>query len=1209
MIYNLFFRSITTTIIVISMMTTPLVTSTGYALENKEESATKSERMQLQEEEVNKLIKDRQEVTQLFAQALDEYWEAELRGRDLKEKIATQLDEYSNRAEVAELKEYISKGKNVASSMQQNIFNKKSHNKIFDYYKNTKRYDDYFQKNEAYLYFSYINNKGLKVIPTSGLDAELASCADLKCKEVGISCNKENEKQSCSIDVAQNQLKNLISAKESECVLNCQKERDKESDKLKNKLPCKQDQSVCVTEKKDVENYTAMINGQFSENVNLQCWNKGRECSAKVLCTSDVFKCVDGSFVSRDPNNGCQFRPCGATKGITGDAIYDGEEYNKKNYDISQHSTSRKETTYDNGKLDSVTGAEYSITQLEKDQEELNKQINNKLKAINVAKKAASKALGLIKDPTKMQNADFILSLTGQDRFSQKNQNLEAIFGTTVLATTTVGSQNFQCKNVSGGDVRSISYYLFIAATALYVADQINQTQKYKMAMEKVKKADDGYKDEKKNYAKDQQVVSIRKATEESEVLLAISTDKYNSRLWYKEMIDEISLIAEDELLTKQLRIKSADYRIQTGNDLIYRADEAIKAWSASEEDHKNKKNNFAMLAAVILAAMSGALPPVYAALIGIYLMYMKKKAEEKKKEDTGKQYKEAAMRDKEIAQKMVEKAKAEYKKAVFHTHLDCDLSRQKTPFEGWSESALTASISGGTLNFDNDPVLKKQLDCISSFNYKIMEEKKITDPESYCAQNDTLKECTKGRESEKMSCQEKIKTLLGGGHDSAKVKEVSKDFIAQVKDHTTCMMQKDSNKTDTIETRRQKCDDLFMLDCKNMLGESEAKCKKRLSMLKDVRSTKEQSSDPNKGLALVEDSSEYRFYTNASEVSGSWMVRYFLVPENRSPYLKALSDMAQSMLNEQCGETSSDGKNTCTKLQEQLDKMKTLLKALEDNLADTTAQGIDTVPTTGTTPSDTTTGTGTTGGTDGGGGTSTDGVGGDFTLGTTNSSLTKSGVNTASTSASMTTKKNSLRSNTLTGRLNSAQGALNKNRAKILDRQNSLKKKIGILDDKNGSNKENEMSLAKSKKNQSGASSAQGFGLLDQSASGSSLNSNQLDGGNSTKAAGAGGDLGEYNLSTQTGENISSEFGRGYGSDGYDNDGQNTDQGSESLYGKMGDGEAAYRQALAKNHSKDAPKDEINESSVSSIFKVISNRYVRSAYPVLVQKRALKSE
>lgn len=29
-----------------------------------------------------------------------------------------------------------------------------------------------------------------------------------------------------------------------------------------------------------------------------------------VYCAQDVQQCADGSYVARDPNNGCQFRPC-----------------------------------------------------------------------------------------------------------------------------------------------------------------------------------------------------------------------------------------------------------------------------------------------------------------------------------------------------------------------------------------------------------------------------------------------------------------------------------------------------------------------------------------------------------------------------------------------------------------------------------------------------------------------------------------------------------------------------------------------------------------------------------------------------------------------------------------------------------------------------------------------------------------------------------
>lgn len=30
----------------------------------------------------------------------------------------------------------------------------------------------------------------------------------------------------------------------------------------------------------------------------------------QILCTADVFECPDGSFVSRDSNNNCEFKEC-----------------------------------------------------------------------------------------------------------------------------------------------------------------------------------------------------------------------------------------------------------------------------------------------------------------------------------------------------------------------------------------------------------------------------------------------------------------------------------------------------------------------------------------------------------------------------------------------------------------------------------------------------------------------------------------------------------------------------------------------------------------------------------------------------------------------------------------------------------------------------------------------------------------------------------
>lgn len=37
-----------------------------------------------------------------------------------------------------------------------------------------------------------------------------------------------------------------------------------------------------------------------------------------VLCTQDVFECPEGSFVSRNPDNGCQFYDCPASGGASG---------------------------------------------------------------------------------------------------------------------------------------------------------------------------------------------------------------------------------------------------------------------------------------------------------------------------------------------------------------------------------------------------------------------------------------------------------------------------------------------------------------------------------------------------------------------------------------------------------------------------------------------------------------------------------------------------------------------------------------------------------------------------------------------------------------------------------------------------------------------------------------------------------------------------
>lgn len=30
----------------------------------------------------------------------------------------------------------------------------------------------------------------------------------------------------------------------------------------------------------------------------------------QIVCTADVFMCPDGSFVGRDPMNGCEFKEC-----------------------------------------------------------------------------------------------------------------------------------------------------------------------------------------------------------------------------------------------------------------------------------------------------------------------------------------------------------------------------------------------------------------------------------------------------------------------------------------------------------------------------------------------------------------------------------------------------------------------------------------------------------------------------------------------------------------------------------------------------------------------------------------------------------------------------------------------------------------------------------------------------------------------------------
>lgn len=40
---------------------------------------------------------------------------------------------------------------------------------------------------------------------------------------------------------------------------------------------------------------------------------------AATSCTNDVYQCPDGSYVGRDPNNNCEFRPCSGERACTDD--------------------------------------------------------------------------------------------------------------------------------------------------------------------------------------------------------------------------------------------------------------------------------------------------------------------------------------------------------------------------------------------------------------------------------------------------------------------------------------------------------------------------------------------------------------------------------------------------------------------------------------------------------------------------------------------------------------------------------------------------------------------------------------------------------------------------------------------------------------------------------------------------------------------------
>jgi hypothetical protein len=75
------------------------------------------------------------------------------------------------------------------------------------------------------------------------------------------------------------------------------------------KLPAEQRDACCENNKPGL--FISTFNGTWRFNSTIKkCDYERIKETTPVFCTADVMQCPDGSFVARDPSNGCEFRPC-----------------------------------------------------------------------------------------------------------------------------------------------------------------------------------------------------------------------------------------------------------------------------------------------------------------------------------------------------------------------------------------------------------------------------------------------------------------------------------------------------------------------------------------------------------------------------------------------------------------------------------------------------------------------------------------------------------------------------------------------------------------------------------------------------------------------------------------------------------------------------------------------------------------------------------
>ena len=156
------------------------------------------------------------------------------------------------------------------------------------------------------------------------------------------------------------------------------------------------------------------------------------------------------------------------------------------------------------------------------------------------------------------------------------------------IGLTTAGGFEVQCKDVSTSDGRCVSYHLYVAASAIYLANMIRETAEFNKNMQ-------GYMCLEKGTDKNDQVWNLERAAGLSNEASKLARLRLASREHLVEMYDAVHAMSELELDAKTKRLAAAREQLA--------AAQADKAQAQEAQASKQQlASTMRMIAMLILA-------------------------------------------------------------------------------------------------------------------------------------------------------------------------------------------------------------------------------------------------------------------------------------------------------------------------------------------------------------------------------------------------------------------------------------------------------------------------------------------------------------------------------------------------------------------------------------------------------------------------------